>query len=210
MPSPTAAPTTGAPVTPTAIAPEMASPVAPMAAPPVTPAPTVPQPVPAPAPPAVAITTTAPPPVATPAPGPAVPAAPLSPEGTAVKNYFAQMDALAGVNPFGDDLQGTGEKLLTSAMNGDSSGFDALIKVATDAVEKAQSITPPSACSHYHAETLAMLEESAKVLTAIKGAIARQDSGAIMAVATSAQALKSRADALTSEAAAIKKRYGIR
>jgi hypothetical protein len=127
-----------------------------------------------------------------------------------VRGYFTQMDSLAGVNPFGDDAQGAADKLLTSAMSGDTSGFDALSKIASDAVAKAQSVKPPSACSHYHQELVVMLQESVQVLATLKGALAKSDSNALLAIAGTAQSLKSRGDALTREAASIKARYGLR
>jgi hypothetical protein len=120
-----------------------------------------------------------------------------------------QMDMLAGVNPFGEDASGTAEKLLASAMGGDMSGFEAMSKLASDAVGKAQAITPPAACAHYHQQTIAMLEESVKVLDGLKNALAKSDSGALMSIAGTAQTLKNQADALASEATQIKARYNI-
>lgn len=153
-------------------------------------------------------------PYAAEAPAPPPPAAPAtmanSGDAAAVQSYFTQMDQLAGVNPFGDDAQGTAEKLLASAMGGDTSGFDAMIKIANDAVAKAQAITPPSACAHYHAEMIEMLQASATVMTSLKQMIARSDSGALGSIAASATGLQSRASALQREQTAIKQRYGIR
>jgi len=132
-----------------------------------------------------------------------------SPEADAIRSYFQQMDLLAGVNPFGDDSAAAAQQMLASAMGGDSSGFDGLTKVATDAVTKALAIVPPAACAHYHAELVKQLQDSVQMLAGIKAAMAKQDTGALMAVASSASSMKSRLDALASEATAIKTKYGL-
>ena len=155
-------------------------------------------------------TTVAPPASPSPPPPSLPPSAVRSPDTDAVRNYFQQMDLLAGVNPFGDDSAGAAQQMLASAMGGDSSGFDGIAKVATDAVTKAQAIVPPAACAHYHAELVKSLQESVQMLTSIKAAMVKKDTGELMSVASSAGAMKSRLDALTNEAQAIKAKYGLR
>lgn len=170
----------------------------------------MPSPVPLPdVPPPVAVAT--PPPSASPPTTVAVAEAPnQSGEAAEVRSYFQRMDQLAGVNPFGSDAQGTAEKLLASAMSGDTSGFDGMIKLASDARTKAEAITPPSACRAYHGELLNMLSTTASLLGDLKSALKSGNAEALAGMAAQAQSLQMRAQSLEASARDIKQRYGIR
>ena len=119
-------------------------------------------------------------------------------------------DSLAGGSMLGgDNAQDTAEKLLASAVSGDTSGFDALAKVASNASTAAKLITPPAACAHYHTALLAMLDDSTKLIQGLEDALKRNDTGALASFAMTAQTLQSHATALQQEAAAIKRTYGL-
>ena len=136
------------------------------------------------------------------------PQAPAASPEAAARDYFLRMQAIQTVGPSSD----TGEfanKLLTSAMSGDSSGFDDLIKVAEAGADRARSITPPSCCVEYHERLIAMLTESVQIVRQLKAAIATNDSGALTRLAASGSSLQTRANALEDEARQIKTRLGL-
>ena len=95
-------------------------------------------------------------------------------------------------------------------MSGDSSGFDSLITLATNGLSRAQALSPPATCAHYHAQLLVMIKESIDVLSTLKSALSRGDATALTSVAGTATGLQTRASALQREEADIKARYGIR
>jgi hypothetical protein len=133
---------------------------------------------------------------------------PASSEAAAVRDYFAQMQAIQTVSPTND----TGEfanKLLTASMAGDTSGFDDLVKVAEAGASQARAITPPAACADYHQKLIAMLGESVDMVRTLKRAIATNNSTALTALAASGTSLQARANALEDEAKLIKTRFGL-
>jgi len=135
-------------------------------------------------------------------------AAPGAGPEAAARDYFLRMQAIQTVGPSSD----TGEfanKLLTSAMSGDSSGFDDLIKVAEAGADRARSISPPSCCVEYHERMIGMLTESVQIVRQLKAAIASNDSGALTRLAASGNSLQTRATALEDEARQIKTRLGL-
>lgn len=141
------------------------------------------------------------PPLATDPPG--------GPDATSVaRDYFASVQAIQTFGPAGD----TGEfanKLLVASMNGDSSGFDDLIKVMQDGSARVQAITPPACCVEYHHQLLGMLAESVEMMRGLKAAIAKNDAAALTSLAASGSSLQTRANALDAEAKRIKKALGI-
>src|SRR5437763_1286048 len=72
-------------------------------------------------------------------------------DGAAVQAYFMRMDSLGGGTLLGDNAQDVAEKLLASAVGGDTSGFEAMVKVATNAASAARATSVPPACAHFHA-----------------------------------------------------------
>ena len=168
---------------------------------------------------APAMPTTAPRPSGGPAvPSPALAMAPLPPleqprpaqsdAAAAARDYFLQMQAIQTVASTNDTSE-FANKLLTASMTGDSSGFDDLIKVMQAGAARARMITPPPCCVEYHQRLLAMLAESTTMVEQLKSAIARNDSGALTTLASSASSLQSRANALDEDARSIKTRLGL-
>ena len=118
------------------------------------------------------------------------------------------MQAIQTISPTSD----TGEfanKLLVASMNGDSSGFDELIKVMQTGAASAQAITPPPCCVEYHRQLLGMLAESVEMMRGLKAAIGKNDTAALTSLAASGGSLQTRANALDAEAKRIKKSLGI-
>ena len=156
-------------------------------------------PVPVPTAPTIAITPSTPPAAPLPEPG----------DGAAVQAYFMRIDALGGGVMMGDNSQDMAEKLLASAVGGDMSGFDAMIKVADSAATAARATSVPAACAHFHSELLGMIDASVKLMNGLKNAIAKNDTGALTSIALSANSIQSRANALAAEEKQIKARFGL-
>jgi hypothetical protein len=143
-------------------------------------------------------------------PAPRAPDPAPTADAARIRDYLAQMDALAGVNPFGDDGQGAADRLLASAIGGDLSGVDTLVKVASDAAAKAKQITPPQVCAHYHRAMVAALDQTVGLLRTLRSALAKGDSAALGSLVVSASSLQSQIGELQREAASIKAANGIR
>jgi hypothetical protein len=169
---------------------------------------TTPSPI-APASPSVAVG--APPSMSTIAPasgaqGPA--AAAPSGEAAAVRDYFTRMDAIQAFTG-STDAGEFANTVLAGAMKGDMSGFDNVLKLAQDGVERARAILPPPSCRSYHDNLLRLLGEGVDMLQQLTAALKSNDTGALTAIAVSGNALQARATALEAEGKAIKSRFGI-
>jgi hypothetical protein len=136
------------------------------------------------------------------------PAGPDSSEAAAARDYFARMQAIQTISPTNDASE-LANRLLATAMNGDMSGFDDLVKTAEAGAERARAVTPPACCVEYHRRMLAMLGESVAMVGELKTAIKSNDAAALTALAASGSSLQSRANALEDEARQIKARLGL-
>jgi hypothetical protein len=159
------------------------------------------------APPTAPAPIVAPPPVAPPEPtGAAVPA--IDPaEKAAVARYFRAVGALQNVevgNP-----QAAATELVNSAASGDSSGLQKLVAQAREAERKAQAVTPPPPCAHYHKQLVAVLAESRAMMQQLERSVGGGNLDGLQALLGRANATKGRSEALAREERQIKSRYGI-
>ena len=150
------------------------------------------------------------PPTTIPVPTP-VPAAPPSSSGSSnaaqIRDYFLRMDTIQ-TGGMGDTEEVAG-KLLTGAMKGDLSGLDDLIKSVDDSVSKVKAITPPAECAGYHAKMIELLAQSQQLVRSLKQAMQSQDPSAIAGIAMTGEQLKTKTEALQTEAKAIRSRAGL-
>jgi hypothetical protein len=132
--------------------------------------------------------------------------------GAAVRDYFMRMTAIQATAPSSD----TGEfanKLLASAMTGDTSGLDELVRVTEEGANRVRALSPPSSCREcvdYHERMVSMLGESAGMVRQIKTALTSNNAGALTALSASGSSLQARATALEEQAQRIKSQYGVR
>ncbi len=138
--------------------------------------------------------------------GPA--AAASSGEAAAVRDYFTRMDAIQAFTGRTDAGE-FANTVLAGAMKGDMSGFDNVLKLAQDGLERARAISPPPSCRSYHDDMLRLLGEGVDMLQQLTAALKSSDTGALTAIAVSGNALQARATALEAEGKAIKSRFGI-
>jgi len=183
------------------------------APPPVAPMPTAvtpaPSAMPSVMPPPMATAVVTPPPAVEMAPMPALGAQPPAGDArAAARDYFARMQAIQSVASTNDTSE-FANKLLSASMTGDASGFDDLVKVMRAGAARARAISPPACCVEYHQRLLGMLAESTRMVEQLEAAIGKSDSTALTALAASAGALQTRANALEDEASQIKARLGL-
>lgn len=126
-----------------------------------------------------------------------------------VREYFQSVDAIQAAGPTGDATE-FANKLLASAMNGDTSGLDELVRVTKLGADRARALQPPSCCTAYHGELLSLLGDSTRMVEQIKSALASGDTGALTQLGVSGGSLQRRAEALAAQAKQIKSKYGLR
>jgi hypothetical protein len=136
------------------------------------------------------------------------PPAPTANRADAIRAYFISVAAIQTYAATGDSTQ-LAQQLLASAAGGDSSGFDRLVDGARQGIEKARALTPPPECAAYHGKLLALLGDGVSLMTQLKSAIARSDTGALTSIAGNGTALQSRAEALAAEEKSIKSSAGV-
>lgn len=150
----------------------------------------------------------------TPLPSPSAPAAvDIAPPATdparaRVSAYFSAMQALQSGAPIGDP-QALATTILHGAVSGDFSGVDDLVRVAGETERRALGIQPPSECAEYHRMAVTLLQESRTMVTSLRDGLKRNDTEALTSLSTSAQGLKSRAEALAAAEKSLRARFGL-
>ena len=85
-----------------------------------------------------------------------------------------------------------------------------MIRDSEAAKAKLAAIVPPASCAAHYRESAASLDDGLAMLRALKAAVESPDPVATLAgVGTRATELRSRADALQREDAALRQRYGL-
>lgn len=144
------------------------------------------------------------------APPPATAArAAAEPERAAVAAY---LDAVDRIQPaqIGGTAESAANELAAALAKGDTSGLDAMIRDSEAAKAKLAAIVPPASCAAHYRESAASLDDGLAMLRALKAAVESPDPVATLAgVGTRATELRSRADALQREDAALRQRYGL-
>jgi hypothetical protein len=129
-------------------------------------------------------------------------------EAQAVGRYFAQVAAIQSDGPSGDATD-FATRLLGSAMSGDPSGFDGLLRSARDGAVRARRLDVPAPCAGYHQRMLALLDDGATLLVALRAALESQDAEALATIGVKATGLQARTEALVHEERTIKARFGL-
>jgi hypothetical protein len=142
--------------------------------------------------------------------GASAPAAGLSDEATrtAVKEYFSTLDSIQE-GRLTDNPQSFAQELISSALGGDTTGFDRIILQLESGRAKTRALSPPEPCADFHRKTLALIDESLQMMISLRGSIAKQDLADVATLGARAQQLKTRAESLDRQAREIKKRYGL-
>jgi hypothetical protein len=142
------------------------------------------------------------------------PAGPAGAEGAPdlrrqVTEYFGRMDAMQGAIKTWSDPSALAQEIMGQAMRGDSAGFDRLIAASAAARDGVSGLAVPAPCAEHHDLTLALLDDSVRILTQIRDGVASGDAGALAGLATTGSALEARARAVDELGASLRARYGI-
>lgn len=114
---------------------------------------------------------------------PAVAARPAAPEPPAAKpadvegmrRYFQQLDAAMAGSAAISDPNAFATQLLQQSLQGDTSGFDALLDSAQEALRTVQAIKAPPSCAEHHKLTVGQLREGVDLLSKVRNATASMD-----------------------------------
>ncbi len=135
---------------------------------------------------------------------------PSDAERAAVEAYF---DAIDRIQPtaMNGDAEGVAGGIASALANGDTSGLDGMIRDTEVAKASLAAVSPPPPCAVHHRESLGSLDDALQVLRSLKAAMESPDAaGALAAVATRGNALRSRAEALKREEGTLRDRYGLK
>ena len=146
---------------------------------------------------------------ATEAPAAAVDTSQATSEARArVSAYLKQMEALQSGEAIADQ-EAFATTVLQSAVSGDFSAIDDLVRAAGDAERRAVALQPPGECAEYHRMAVTLLQESRTMITALRDGLKRNDTNTLASVGASAQSMKSRADTLAAAEKALRARFGL-
>ncbi|MFN7989995.1 MAG: hypothetical protein U0529_21160 [Thermoanaerobaculia bacterium] len=150
------------------------------------------------------------PPHLSPSPVSAAPApAATDPERAAVAAYLNAVDRIQPAE-IGGTAESAANELAAALAKGDTSGLDAMIRDSEAAKAKLAAVVPPAPCAAHYRESAASLDDGLAMLKALKSAVESPDPvGALAAVGSRATELRSRAEALQREDAALRQRYGL-
>jgi|GEM_PF-1202080 len=133
----------------------------------------------------------------------------VDPASVAVAKYLDAVDQIQPANVSGGAESIAGE-MAAALARGDTTGLDGMIRDSEAARERLAALRPPEACSTHHRETLGSLDEALEMLRSLKGAMESPDPAAALAnVASRANTLRTRAEALQNEDRALRQRYGL-
>lgn len=112
-----------------------------------------------------------------------------------VEKYFdhiRQFQALAG----GGDPQSYATRLMAGAAEGDTSGFDELLKSLDTATGMLDEIEVPPRCEEYHRALRALAQESRELVKGMRDALATKNLDQLSFVATKAQVIQEKVETL--------------
>jgi hypothetical protein len=108
----------------------------------------------------------------------------------AIRRYFAQLDAaMAGTESLGDP-NGFATELLQQSLQGDSSGFTALLASAQACLRAVQAIKAPPSCAEHQKLTLRQLKQAIAILGKVQGATTSMDTSSLQALASQGKGLQ--------------------
>lgn len=101
--------------------------------------------------------------------------------------------ATAG-SPEAKDGNSMANEILQKAMQGDSSGFDALLASSRQTEQTLKGIHPPANCKAHHDALLRQVSRSITLLSKVKGAVASNDLSSLSALSSQGQAMQKEAE----------------
>lgn len=133
----------------------------------------------------------------------------IDPASAAVAKYLDAVDQIQPANVSGGAESIAGE-MAAALARGDTSGLDGMIRDSEAARQRLAALRPPDGCATHHRETLGSLDDALEMLRSLKGAMESSDPAAALAnVASRANTLRTRAEALQNEDRALRQRYGL-
>lgn len=125
-----------------------------------------------------------------------------------VATYFSDLDAITVDHPsHTGDPQGHAQALVTAAMSGDTTGLDELITANNAMVKDIGGLSPPAPCREHHRRTLAVVNDSTRILQDLKSAMTTSDLGGLMAMQAKAGALEAELKAVDALGQSIRAEY---
>lgn len=144
-----------------------------------------------------------------PAPGPAPAGKKPQTEAEAVNEYFLRL-AMLQKGPAGLSPQMFAERMVGDIARGDTSQFDEMVKNAESAREEAGRISPPAPCAEIHRKTLALMDDSVRLMHDFRDSLKAQNVANLQALELAARRLMARTRELELMQEAIRQRYASR
>ncbi|MDP6372802.1 MAG: hypothetical protein QF634_09860 [Vicinamibacterales bacterium] len=137
-------------------------------------------------------------------------AEPANPQRDAVSSYFAQVDAIgAGGGLSADDPEQLAMAILSQATTGDATAFDQLANAQESSLAALRRVQPPAAAQEHHRRSVALLEQSTRLLARLKEGLLNGNIAALGELSAQAEQMKSQAEGLDRLAAEIRQRAGL-
>lgn len=149
-------------------------------------------------------------------PVPAPPVAPLSaapptrPQRDAVARYFEELDAIGAEGGLAaDDPESLAMAILSQATTGDATAFDRLTAAQRSSLAAIRRVRPPAQAREHHRRTVALLEESSRLLARLKQGLLDGNIAALGELSSQANRMKTQAEDLQRLADQIKQQSGL-
>ena len=150
------------------------------------------------------------------APVPAPPVAPrsgappTSPQRDAVARYFEELDAIGAEGGLAtNDPESLAMAILSQATTGDATAFDRLTTAQRSSLTAIRRVRPPAQAREHHRRTVALLEESSRLLSRLKQGLLGGNIAALGELSSQANRMKTQAEALERLADQIKQQAGL-
>lgn len=132
---------------------------------------------------------------------------PSDPDREAVTAYLDAVDRIQPGKMSGDP-EGMANEMAGALVRGDTSSLEELIRETEGARSRLAALTPPVACAAHHRESLGSLDDALEMLRSLRSAMGSPEPAAQLAgVASHANALRARAEAVKKEEQALRQRY---
>ena len=141
---------------------------------------------------------------------PSVPAPPTRPQRDAVARYFEELDAIGAEGGLAaDDPESLAMAILSQATTGDATAFDRLTAAQRSSLAAIRRVRPPAQAAEHHRRTVALLEESSRLLSRLKQGLLDGNIAALGELSSQANHMKTQAEDLQRLADQIKQRSGL-
>lgn len=169
--------------------------------------PSLPEAPPPPPAPAAPRTPAAAAPPRTPAPPPAPAVDPAMQER--VRSYLLAMDACVGAAATWDNPEAIAQAALSQGSEGNSEGFDRVIRANREALQRMRAVSAPSPCARHHALAVQVMERGIGMVERLRTATLAQDTAPLAALATEGQELQARIGDLAELERQIRRDYAL-